>query len=479
MSRTNIPRQAIHTHEGAAAKHIHPEQQLRRSVMACLLWESQFYEDGKEIAERIADLVPKVDPQKVADMAVEARTKMKLRHAPLLIVREMARHPQHKALVAKTLDKIIQRADELSEFLAIYWKEKKQPLSGQVKKGLAAAFVKFDEYQLAKYNRDNQVQLRDVLFLCHAKPKDEAQDALWKRLIAGSLAVPDTWEVALSAADGVSKKEKWERLLKENRLGAMALLRNLRNLKQEDADESLVIAALQNIRAEKVLPFRFIAAARYSPQWESYIEQGMMKCLGTQEKITGKTVLLVDVSSSMNTRLSFKSDMTRIDAACGLAILAREVFENIRIFTFSMKLVEVPARRGFALRDAVMNSQVHSGTPLGLAVECIYADKSKKFSTFNFGSYGDHPISYQGQNLRPDRLIVLTDEQSADPVRDPIGKGYMINVASYQNGVGYGAWTHIDGWSEAIIDYIRESEETAPQAEEKSLIGRIMDHIAK
>jgi hypothetical protein len=31
-------------------------------------------------------------------------------------------------------------------------------------------------------------------------------------------------------------------------------------------------------------------------------------------------------------------------------------------------------------------------------------------------------------------------------------------VASYKNGVGYGAWTHIDGWSELVIEYIRELE---------------------
>ena len=38
------------THEGAPARNISTELQLRRSVMACLLWESQFYEDGVEIA---------------------------------------------------------------------------------------------------------------------------------------------------------------------------------------------------------------------------------------------------------------------------------------------------------------------------------------------------------------------------------------------------------------------------------------------
>ena len=49
------------THEGAPARNLSAEQQLRRSVLACLLWENQFYEDGVEIAGRIAELVPKVD----------------------------------------------------------------------------------------------------------------------------------------------------------------------------------------------------------------------------------------------------------------------------------------------------------------------------------------------------------------------------------------------------------------------------------
>src|SRR6202041_4218534 len=101
------------THEGAPARTISPELQLRRSVLACLLWENQFYEDGIEIAGRIAELVPKVAAEKVAALAIEAREKMKLRHAPLLVVREMARHAAHRGLVADTLERVIQRADEL------------------------------------------------------------------------------------------------------------------------------------------------------------------------------------------------------------------------------------------------------------------------------------------------------------------------------------------------------------------------------
>jgi hypothetical protein len=63
-----------------------------------------------------------------------------------------------------------------------------------------------------------------------------------------------------------------------------------------------------------------------------------------------------------------------------------------------------------------------------------------------------------------DRLVVLTDEQSADKVPAPVGKGYVINVASAKNGVGYGQWVHIDGWSEAVIDYLQEFENKQAQA---------------
>ena len=100
----------------------------------------------------------------------------------------------------------------------------------------------------------------------------------------------------------------------------------------------------------------------------------------------------------------------------------------------------MPARRGFALRDAIDASQRHNGTYLGKAVEEL------------------NRRTEHNPNERYDRLIVITDEQSHDSVPKPAGKGYVINVASYKNGVGYGAWTHIDGWSESVIEYIRALE---------------------
>jgi 60 kDa SS-A/Ro ribonucleoprotein len=433
------------THERAPAVVLTPELALRRSVLACMLWENEFYESGATIASRIRELVPQVAPAAVAALAIEARSTMKLRHAPLLLVREMARHASHRSLVSETLASVIQRADELSEFVAIYWKTGgadgnvagKQPLSGQVKKGLAAAFPRFDEYALAKYDRATVVRLRDVLFLSHAKPRDAEQAAVWKRLVDGELATPDTWEVALSAssASGISKREAWERLLTECKLGALALLRNLRNLKDAGVSEQLVLNALAALNTERVLPFRFLAAARHAPQWEDALEAAMFRSVAARDRLAGHTVLMVDVSGSMIAPLSRRSEMHRVDAAYGLAVLLREIAEKVSIFTFSNSARLIPPRRGFALRDALETSQPHLGTNLGASLDAVHQEVTHY-----------------------DRLIVLTDEQSHDRVTAPRNRGYVINVASAKNGVGYGSWTHIDGWSESVIDYIRELE---------------------
>lgn len=434
MARLNTVR-ARHTeltYEGAPAYAITPEQQLRRSAMSCLLWEQEFYEDGETVANRIASLIPQVEPLIVAGIAIEARNKMNLRHVPLLIVREMARHATHKPYVRLTLREVIQRPDELTEFMAIYMKDGKQKIAKQVQRGLADAFPKFNAYQLAKYNRDGAWKLRDVLFISHAKPKDEEQAAMWKQLIDGTLSVPDTWEVALSA--GADKRETFERLIAERKLGALALLRNLRNMTQAGVSPAVMKEAIRSAKTDRVLPFRFIAAARHAPSLVDALDDAMLANLAGQPKLPGTTLVLVDVSASMDARISAKSEMTRMDAAAGLAVLARELCEHAIIATFSNRVMEVPTYRGMALADAVVRSQPHSGTELG---EAVTLANTKRY----------------------DRIIVLTDEQSRSYVPGPNGKGYMINIASAKNGVGYGPWNHIDGFSERVLDYIREVEQ--------------------
>lgn len=416
------------THEGAQAHPMNAEQALRRSVLSCLLWEDEFYEDGQAIAARIAENAAKVSPYVLANLCVEARSQFNLRHVPLLLLCELAKHGGY--IVSDTIEKTIQRADELSELLAIYWREGKKPLPAQMKKGLAKAFRKFDAYHLAKYNRDNAVKLRDVLFMVHAKPKDDEQAELWKKLAAGTLESPDTWEVNLSA--GADKRETFERLLKEGKLGYLALLRNLRNMTEADVDSNLISNALLARKgAQRVLPFRYVAAARACPQMEPFLDQALSEAISEMEPFSGKTAVLIDVSRSMDWALSNRSDMKRIDAAAALGTI---IPGDVRLFTFSHQVVEVPPRRGMAGVDAVISSQPHGGTYLGQAVSIL-----------------NHEVKY-------DRLIVVTDEQSHDHVPGPNGKGYMINVASNKNGVGYGPWVHIDGFSESVLRFIREYE---------------------
>ena len=408
-----------------------PERQLKRITLAAMLWEDQFYMDGKSHAELVRDLVAKVQPEKVADLAGVARSKFKLRHIPLLLARELARNGK---LQAQTLTTIIQRPDEMSEFLSIYWKEGKTAVSNQIKKGLAACFNKFNEYQLAKWNKNSAaIKLRDVMFLSHPKPQNAEQEALFKRIASDTLETPDTWEVQLSG--GADKCDTFTRLMSEKKLGALAFLRNLRNMTQSGVSETLIRQYSTQVDVSRVLPFRFIAAARIVPQFEDMLENMMFRALADVPKIKGKTVLVIDVSGSMfGTNISAKSDLDRFDAAAALAVLCREICEEVEIYSFSYDAVRVATRRGFALVEAISKSQNHGGTQLGQAMRTI-----------------DSKTSY-------DRVIVFTDEQSYDRPQSPRGKGYLVNVASYQHGVNHSAWNEINGFSEAIVDYIQAFE---------------------
>lgn len=434
----------LYTHEGAVAVYSSQIEQLRRSVMANMLFEDEFYEDGESIAKRIEGLVGQVvltkdGPQTIADIAHEARTKMKLRHVPLLLVVSLirARTEASRAVVADTILRVVQRPDEMGELVALYWKgnqkSDKKMLPAQMKKGLAAAFQKFDEYALAKYDGDAAVKLRDVLFYSHAKPKSGDQAELWKRVASRTLKTPDTWEVALSG--GANKKEAFTRMLQDGTLGALALLRNLRNMIGAGVDEALIRTGLGSMKTERVLPFRFITAAKYAPTMEPELEAAMFRCLEAVPKLPGKTVLVVDNSGSMHCSVSMKSELQCVDAACALAMLLREICESVQIVVFGSTAGMVPARRGFALRDLIVKSEHNGGTDTATALNLAAK-----------------------QNY--DRCIVITDEQSHTTIGEPLKgtKAYFVNVASAQNGIGYRKWVHIDGWSEAIVDYIQQYE---------------------
>jgi hypothetical protein len=221
-----------------------------------------------------------------------------------------------------------------------------------------------------------------------------------------------------------------------------------------------------------VLPFRYVAAARACPSLEPAIDRALGNKVAAMPPLTGRTVILVDVSGSMDARLSAKSDMTRLDAAAALAALfPHRAEDRLRVFSFSDGLVECPPRTGMGGIDAIQKSQPHGCTYLGDAINTLHVELEKLAAKSGYPTPGY------------DRLIVITDEQvhtgkqatpmtlhsflwtgrrfhGSSSIPDPLPgtRGYVINVASAKNGIGYGAWTHIDGWSEHIYDYIREHE---------------------
>jgi hypothetical protein len=460
------------------------EARLRRLVMACLLWEDIAYADGQSVVDGLKALVPKVPVETVAALAVEARFEQKLRHVPLLLVREMARHPTHKGRVAKTLARIIHRPDELAEFLAIYWKDNggRKTLSAQVKKGLARAMAEFDEYQLAKWDRQNrEVKLRDVLFLCHAKPKDatsrytkserageraeagtppkllEPGEQLFRRLVDRQLATPDTWEVGVSAAKTPAQKRAvWQRLILENKLGSSAFLKNLRNMRQVSVPRAVISQAFAQVRPAMLLPIDFLRARTYAPDWSRQLEALMLICAAQWPRLPGWTIFVVDVSGSMATPLSAKTRFTRYDAAAAMAVLAAELCEHIVVYATAgddpqrvHATAKIPPYRGFALADAIRAQAGRLGGGGIFTRQCLEFIRQKEYED-------------------PDRIIVFSDSQDCDlPDRRqprPFGRhNYIVDVSNHSHGVNYqGVWTaEIAGWSEHFLRFIAEVEHAA------------------
>lgn len=432
MRTSNIKTPVDRTYNGAPTfKRLSAEEELRSAVLTCLLWENEFYRSGTETADRIRQLATALPFETVAKLALEARTDFKLRHVPLWLLVSLIDSGHKGNKVSEVISSVIQRPDEMVELLSLYWKDGKKKLPKQLKVGLAKAFGKFNEYSLAKFDKPGTISLRDVMFLTHPKPENEEREALYYRIANKSMKTPDTWEVALSA--GADKKATWERLIEENKLGPQATLKNLRNMTQAGVEDNTIRKALRNVKAERVLPFEFLTAAKYAPRFEPEIEELMFKCLDTKT-LKGTTVLLIDYSGSMHDKISSKSELTRWDAAVSLGLLMREECDNARVFKFAMDIVELPPRRGFGLRDALGHAN-GGGTELGGAVSWI------------------------NKNVKYDRLVVLTDEQSHDIVPGPVGnKGYMINVATYEKTITNNAWHRIAGWSEKIVEYVKHVE---------------------
>lgn len=450
-------------------------EKLQRSAINCLLWEDTFYEDGESIADRIKNYMEQVTPEQARSVLKEAKVENKLRHMPLFLLVNMAKNGY---LTAEDVANTITRVDDMSELLSLYWStdwkdstgntvKNKHTVPKSIVKGIQKALPKFDEYQLAKYRGDRyDVSLKTVIKMTHPKPENAEMEALWGRAINGNLATPDTWEVGLTNCHTpAEKKEFWTRMLTEktekgfNKLGALALIRNLRNMQSVNVDEDNIRSALGSASMSKILPFQLVTAARYAPQLEDVLETKLLESIDSMEKLEGDTVVLLDTSGSMRSPLSGKGETTCQDVAASMGAIIRGVCNKSIIYTFQESIQAVPSgRKGFALIDCVRRAP-SGGTSV---IDCTN-DAIRLYKESHNGKY-------------PARVIVVTDEQTNS---DGTGRswrrgttvkldnlpsncnGYIINVGTYENGVGYNNscnYVHINGWSENVLKYISAYE---------------------
>ena len=426
---------------------------LRRAVLANLLWEDVAYMDGMKVAEEIQRLIPLCPAIDVYNIALEARTMQKLRHTPLFLAVEMCKYPEHKMFVQDLLPQIITRADMLTDFLAIYWKDGKKPIANQAKKGLAKAFHNFNEYKFAKYDRDAAIKLRDVMFLCRPKPENQYEQDLFKKVADRTLATPETWEVLLST--GKDKKESWTKLISEGKISGLAMLRNIANMRRANVDKKVINEGLEKLKSSMLMPLDFLKAFRMNPEFGRQIEDAMINSYANLPKLKGKTLFIVDVSGSMGARMSEKSDFTRYDAACAMAMLAANQCEDYEIvctagndYTHTGAHRHIPyPQKGFGIFEQIREANRNIGYGGIFTRQCLEWCSGK----------------FKGQKF--DRIIVFSDSQDCDfPERrtpKPFGTyNYICDVSAHTKGVNYkGTWdAEISGFSEHFITFIAATE---------------------
>lgn len=280
------------------------------SILLTSMVKDQFYRGADDTLERVRTLLGQVDPVFAAKAAVFARNEYGMRSITHALAGEVAGRVKGEQWTKRFFEGVVRRPDDMTEILAYFLANYGKPVPNSLKKGLAAAFGKFDEYQLAKYRGDNNaLSLVDVANLVHPRPTDKNREAL-RKLVNGTLRSKDTWETKVSQAGKAenadeAKAEAWAELLQSGKLGYFALLRNLRNI--ETQAPALIPAACEALVNEKqirnslVLPFRYLTALEQVS--DRRVIQALSRALDISMSnvpaLDGKTLVVVDHSGSM------------------------------------------------------------------------------------------------------------------------------------------------------------------------------------
>jgi 60 kDa SS-A/Ro ribonucleoprotein len=483
----------VTNYEGAKAYSMTPELELYTAVVTSTLSDI-FYEKGHERVERIRTLIQKCDPLFVAQLAVYAREKMYLRSMPLVLAIELAKVYNGDDLVSRLVARVIQRADELTETLAYYQMANNRTgvtkglnkLSKQVQRGIATAFNKFDEYQFGKYNRDGAIKLRDALFIAHPKAKDEVQQAIFNKIVNNELATPYTWETELSAlgqAQYANDKEKakafkakWEELIASNKVGYMALMRNLRNILQANVSAAHIekvcatLADANQVAKSKQLAYRFLAAYREVKEVSSGYTPSVLAAL--EDAVTASVVnvrgfgfdtsvtIACDVSGSMQQAVSVKSKILAYDIGLMLGMMLQSKCKNAvaGMFGDTWKVVNMSSRnilqnvQEFYRREG----EVGYATNGHLVIESLIknqkvVDKVMIFTDCQLWDSSGNNRHIENVWLNYRRIVA------------PNAKLYLFNIMGAGNtplDLSKGNGVHlIAGWSDKIFDVLAAIEE--------------------
>jgi hypothetical protein len=328
-----VPSPDARTHEGGDAATLTP--QLEAFLLGTTFLTGSFYETGDARVQRYGALIAKLsteDPNWVAQFLPWLRSVANIRTAAVVGAVEAARN----GLGRQILGSVLLRADEPAEALGYHFAVHGKRLPAAVKRGIADAATKlYTERAAVKYAaRGAGVQPGDVIDLTHPTPGSAAQGAVFRYLldvrhgrsdprfegldlIAGVrswLEAPTverlprglTWESALSRGvdSGIERRALWERLIDEDSLGYMALIRNLRNMEEADvspAHQKLVSARIvERVGESRVMPWRLQSAYTATRVFGGPLREATETAIGNVPVYPGRTLVMVDTSASMN-----------------------------------------------------------------------------------------------------------------------------------------------------------------------------------
>lgn len=447
---------------GHAAYGMTSKSKLVTQVLTSFFNEDKFYSDNSaEMQETIKEVI-KQDAEFVSKLAVYARRVFNMRSVSHVLTAYLAHESEGKQYVKETVRGVSLRGDDVTEIMSFYLATFGKPIPNSLKKGINDVLTGFDEYDLAKYKGDNKaVKMRDLICLCRPAPKNAEQSELFKKCLENRLETPLTWETELSANGNNAKT--WEKLINSGKVGYMALLRNLRNIiKANPSNIQQVYNIIQDperVRKSKQLPFRFLSAYKSVKDISGskvldVLENAVDASIENLPKINGTTVISVDVSGSMRSEISAKSDIECSEIALMLAYIANRICGNSYIYAFDNNVYKLTMSSRAGILQAVESTLIHGGgTNMSLPFRLMISEK-----------------------INADRIIILSDNMNnsglwgnsptqhyADEYRRISGNDiwvHGIDLQGYGTQQFHGRKTNIiAGWSEKVLDFILLAEQ--------------------